>query len=85
MAWHSVRGARIAELISVMAVAAPALDLRASDPLNPVPFISAGDGAGAERPGSHVPPGMPILYDARLGFGWNDPRGWSVYFGTSSE
>jgi hypothetical protein len=27
---------------------------------------------------------MPILYDPTLGFGWNDPRGWSVYFGTSS-
>jgi hypothetical protein len=33
----------------------------------------------------HVPPGMQILYDASFGFGWNDPRGWKVYFGTSGS
>ena len=74
----------IAELISVMAVSAPALDLRASDPLNPVPFISTDMVQALQGLGAHVPPGMPILYDPTLGFGWNDPRGWSVYFGTSS-
>jgi cell division septal protein FtsQ len=73
------------ELISVMAVAAPALDLRASDPLNPVPFISDDMVRALKGLGYHVPPGMPILYDPTLGFGWNDPRGWSVYFGTSSN
>jgi hypothetical protein len=72
------------ELISVMAVAAPALDLRASDPLNPVPFISPDMVQALKGLGTHVPPGMPILYDPTLGFGWNDSRGWSVYFGTSS-
>jgi hypothetical protein len=72
------------ELIAVMAVAAPALDLRASDPLNPVPFISPDMVQALKGLGTHVPPGMPILYDPTMGFGWNDPRGWSVYFGTSS-
>jgi hypothetical protein len=74
-----------AELISVTAVAAPALDLRASDPLNPVPFISTDMVRALKGLGTHVPPGMSILYDPTLGFGWNDPRGWSVYFGTSSN
>jgi cell division protein FtsQ len=74
----------IAELISVMAVSAPALDLSASDPLNPVPFISPDMVLALKGLGTHVPPGLPILYDPTLGFGWNDPRGWSVYFGTSS-
>jgi hypothetical protein len=32
-----------------------------------------------------VPPGEFILYDARMGFGWNDPRGWRVYFGGSVD
>ncbi len=73
------------ELIGVMAVAAPALDLRASDLLNPVPFISTDMVRALKGLGNHVPPGMPILYDPTLGFGWNDPRGWSVYFGTSSN
>jgi hypothetical protein len=72
-------------LISVMAVAAPALDLRASDPLNPVPFISADMVQALKGLGNHIPPGMSVLYDPTLGFGWNDPRGWSVYFGTSSN
>jgi hypothetical protein len=33
----------------------------------------------------HVPPGVPILYDPKSGFGWNDPRGWRAYFGTSAR
>jgi hypothetical protein len=33
----------------------------------------------------HVPQDTPILYDKSLGFGWNDPRGWRVYFGTSAN
>ena len=74
-----------AELISVMAVSAPALDLRASDPLNPVPFISTDMIQALKGLGTHVPPGVPILYDPVMGFGWNDPRGWSVYFGTKSN
>ena len=75
----------IAELISVTAVSAPALDLKASDPLNPVPFISTEMVQALKGLAGHVPPGVPILYDPKLGFGWNDPRGWSVYFGTKSN
>jgi hypothetical protein len=30
-----------------------------------------------------VPPGVSIIYDSSFGFGWDDPRGWQVYFGTS--
>jgi hypothetical protein len=33
----------------------------------------------------HVPPGVSILYDESFGFGWSDPRGWQVYFGTSGR
>jgi hypothetical protein len=28
---------------------------------------------------------MSILYDPIQGFGWTDPRGWQVYFGTSAR
>ncbi|MGE5378240.1 MAG: cell division protein FtsQ/DivIB [Bacteroidota bacterium] len=75
----------IAELISVTAVSAPTLDLKASDPLNPVPFISSDMIQALKGLAGHVPPGVSILYDPKLGFGWNDPRGWSVYFGTRSN
>lgn len=75
----------IPELISVTAVSAPALNLSSSDPLNPVPFISSEMVQALKGLAAHVPPGMSILYDPKLGFGWNDPRGWSVYFGTKSN
>jgi hypothetical protein len=75
----------IAELISVVAESAPALSLSASDPLNPVPFISPGMVQALKGLAGHVPPGMPVLYHPDFGFGWNDPRGWRVYFGTSAN
>lgn len=75
----------IPELISVTAVSAPTLDLKASNPLNPVPFISADMVRALKGLAGHVPPGVPILFDPEMGFGWNDPRGWSVYFGTKSS
>ena len=75
----------IAELISVAAVAAPSVAGIASDPLSPTPFISPEWVRALKGLAGHVPPGMSILYDANYGFGWNDPRGWSVYFGTSAS
>lgn len=32
-----------------------------------------------------VPEGTPMQYDSEHGLGWQDPRGWNVYFGSSSE
>lgn len=75
----------MAELISVVAEAAPALSLSASDPLNPTPFISTEMVRALKGLGTHVPPGMIIVYNPNYGFGWNDPRGWRVYFGTSAD
>lgn len=75
----------IPELISVVAVSAPTLTLSAADPLNPVPFISTEMVQALKGLAGHVPPGMTILYDPVLGFGWNDPRGWLVYFGTKAS
>jgi hypothetical protein len=31
--------------------------------------------------GPQVPEGQTIVYDSRHGLGWNDARGWDVYFG----
>jgi len=75
----------VPELIYVVAEGAPALNLRASDPLNPVPFISTEMVQALRGLGGHVPPGMVIIYNPSYGFGWNDPRGWRVYFGTSAD
>jgi len=73
------------ELISVVAESAPPASGAAADPLNPAPFISTDMVLALKGLAGHVPPGMSILYDARMGFGWNDPRGWRVYFGATSN
>ena len=73
------------ELIPVVAESAPPAGGSATDPLNPAPFISTDMVLALKGLAGHVPPGMPILYDVRMGFGWNDPRGWRVYFGATSN
>lgn len=73
-------------LISVNALSAPPSDGNvSSDPLTPTPFISPEMVRAIQGLAGHVPPGMTILYDANFGFGWNDPRGWRVYFGTKAS
>jgi hypothetical protein len=72
-------------LISVVAEAAPPAGSGLSDPLNPSPFISTEMVQAIEGLAGHVPPGMYILYEPRMGFGWNDPRGWRAYFGITAH
>ena len=73
-------------LISVVALSAPPIEgLVSPDELTPAPFISAELVEALKGLAGHVPPGVPILYDANSGFGWNDSRGWRVYFGTSAR
>jgi cell division septal protein FtsQ len=70
-------------LISVVAASAPPVAGAVADPLTPAPFISADMIQVLHGLASHVPPGQSILYDARMGFGWTDPRGWRAYFGAT--
>jgi cell division septal protein FtsQ len=72
-------------LIPVVAASAPPAEGTVADPLNPAPFISTDMVQAIKGLAGHVPPGMYILYDARMGLGWNDPRGWRVYFGVSGH
>ena len=32
-----------------------------------------------------APEGVPVVYDDQNGLGWQDPRGWQVYFGHDDE
>ncbi len=32
-----------------------------------------------------VPAGSPMIYDPAYGMGWQDPHGWSVYFGQNTQ
>jgi cell division protein FtsQ len=34
---------------------------------------------------SDVPAGMPMMFDPQYGMGWQDPRGWTVYFGHNAK
>ena len=73
-------------LISVTALSAPPINgIVSSDPLIPAPFLAPEMVKSIKGLAGHVPPGVSILYDASFGFGWNDPRGWQVYFGTSGR
>jgi len=72
-------------LISVVALSAPPVEGGGSDPLTPAPFISVEMVEALRRLAGHVPPGASILYEKGYGFGWNDPRGWRVHFGTSAS
>jgi hypothetical protein len=72
-------------LISVVAESAPRAGGSVADPLNPAPYISTDMVQAVKGLAGHVPPGMPILYEPRMGFGWYDPRGWRVYFGVTGH
>jgi hypothetical protein len=33
----------------------------------------------------YVPAGVPMVYDPEYGMGWQDPRGWQVFFGQTTD
>jgi len=33
----------------------------------------------------YVPAGVPMVYDPQYGMGWQDPRGWRVFFGQTTD
>ena len=73
-------------LITVMALSAPPIEgIVSADSFTPAPFIAPEMLKTLKGLAGHVPPGVPILYDADFGFGWKDWRGWNVYFGTSGS
>ena len=77
--------AELSGLIPVLALSAPPVEgTAAADPSNPAPFISTEMVQTLKGLAGHAPAGVPILYEADMGFGWNDPRGWRVYFGTKA-
>jgi len=72
-------------LIPVVALSAPPVEGGSGDPLIPSSFISSDMVHALRALVTRVPQGTPILYETGNGFGWNDPRGWRVYFGTTSK
>lgn len=73
------------DLVVVSASGAPPAGSRsASDPLAPVPFLSAEIIESIRQLAPYVPQGSVLLYDPKYGMGWVDARGWTVWFGSKS-
>jgi hypothetical protein len=53
-------------------------------PLYEQKFIAPGMVQALRGLARDVPAGMPMIYDPLYGMGWQDPRGWTVYFGQDS-
>ena len=49
------------------------------------PFISPAMVQAIQTLAPQVPAGSPMIYDPKYGMGWQDPRGWSVYFGQNTQ
>ena len=49
------------------------------------PFISPAMVQAIMTLHPQVPAGSPMVYDPKYGMGWQDPRGWSVYFGQNTQ
>ncbi len=76
----------VAGLITVVALSVPPSGVAITDdPLSPPPFVDPNLVGAIKIFAPSVPAGMPMIYDARSGLGWEDPRGWKVFFGSSPK
>jgi cell division protein FtsQ len=48
-------------------------------------FLTADLITAIQKLSSQAPAQTAILYDARYGLGWKDPKGWTVYFGSNVD
>lgn len=56
-----------------------------TDPFSPTPYLSPDMVKAAQTLSTSLPAGVTMIYDPKNGFGWNDPQGWQVYFGSASK
>ena len=49
------------------------------------PFMSDEMVRAIRELAGHAPSDTPLIYDARQGLGWHDPRGWDVYLGNTDD
>lgn len=73
-------------LIPVIASAAPAGGAPVlNNPFSPPPYASRDLVNAIQLLAPNVPTGTPLLYDERYGLGWDDARGWRVFFGRDAK
>lgn len=56
-----------------------------ADPFSPPPYLSPDMVKSAQTLAANLPAGVSMIYDSHNGFGWVDPQGWQVFFGSSSK
>jgi cell division protein FtsQ len=72
----------VSGLIQVAATGAPVnVPLDTTVPIYAQKFINPEMVQAMSVLARDVPAGMPMTFDPVYGMGWQDPRGWSVYFG----
>jgi len=90
VAWIDLEGfafpprGQVDGLIQVIASGSPppvAWDAAAALPGSAAPYLGQELVAALVSLAPSVPVGIPILYDPGYGLGWQDARGWLVYFG----
>lgn len=74
-------------VVPVMAFGLPEGQVQNFDPLNldksnPI-FIAPETILAIQSLQPYVPSGAMMIYEPQYGLGWNDPRGWQVFFGTT--
>ncbi len=73
-------------LVQVAATEAPTnVPLDSTLPLYAQKFITPELVQAMSKLSADVPAGMPMTFDPVYGMGWQDPRGWSVYFGQDAK
>lgn len=76
-------------VVPVMAFGLPVSQVRNFDPLNldettPL-FIAPETVLAIQSLQPYVPAGAMMIYEPEYGLGWDDPRGWQVFFGITGR
>jgi hypothetical protein len=72
-------------LINVVAAGAPPIQLDETIPVYEQPYVPPEMVRALIAMAPHVPAGVPMVYDPQYGMGWQDTRGWQVFFGQTTE
>jgi len=72
-------------LINVVANGTPPQAVDETIPTNEQAYVSPEMVRALIAMVPHVPAGVPFVYDSQYGLGWQDTRGWQVFFGQTSD
>lgn len=91
MAWIDANGVAFPPrgaadgLVNVVATGTPPQVLNEALPAYERPYVPPEMVRALAALSPHVPAGIPMIYDPYYGMGWQDPRGWQVFFGHTTD